>query len=160
MSSRHSADSLNEMCAALCPGTEATVFTRNPDAEIKTAMSLDGRSYMDMPNALKFQKDFSPTCSCHPAGKTWAEALANAEEILGSQRKGDILVTQEKSDELSRPKLDPKARAALLQSPGTAKVSPEMAGNLTSDPQALSKTEEVTGPDGVKRLVRRVGPQP
>ena len=160
LSTHHSADSLNEMCSALCPGTEATVYTRSPDSEIKNAVSLDGKSYMDLPNALKYQKDFQPTCSCKPAGKTWAEALVNAEEILGNQRKGDILVTQEKSDELSRPKLDTKTRDLLLTTPGTTKVSPELAGNLVADPQSISKTEEVTGPDGVKRLVRRVGPQP
>jgi hypothetical protein len=160
MSARHNADSLSEMCTALCPGTEATVFTRRPDSEIKTAVGLDGKPYMDLPNALKYQKNYSPTCSCLPAGKSWAEVLANAENILGNQRKGDIVVTQEKSDELSRPKLDPSTRAALLQNPGTTKVTPQVTGDLVANPQATNKTEVIVGPDGVKRVVRRVGPQP
>jgi hypothetical protein len=84
----------------------------------------------------------------------------NAEQILGSQRKGDILVTQEKSDELSRPKLDGRTRETLLKAPNAIKVSPEVAGSLTNDPQPQNQTIEVTGPDGVKRHVRRVGPQP
>ena len=159
ISARHSADNLNEMCAALCPGTPASVYTRSPNAEIKTAMGLDGKPYMDMPNALKFQKEYTPACTCRPEGKSWAEALANAEDVIGHQRKGDILVTQEKSDELSRPKLDPKARAALPGAPGTAKVSTEDAGALAAEPPSLRDTTEVTGPDGVKRIVRRVGPQ-
>lgn len=159
ISARHSPDSLKEMCTALCPGAEATVFTRAPHSEIKTAVSLDGKPYMDMPYALKFQKEYSSACSCRPAGKSWAEALANAEEIAGNQRKGDILVTQEKSDELSRPKIDPKANAKLLGAPGTTKVTTGDAGKLAADPPALRGAQEVTGPDGVKRLIRRVGPQ-
>lgn len=159
ISSHHSAEDLNQMCEALCPGTEAKVYTRNPNAEIKTAVGLDGKPYVDLPNALKFQKVFTPTCSCRPAGKSWAEALANAEEVIGNQHKGDILVTQEKSDEMSRPRLDPKARAALLAAPGTTKVSPQDADQLAANPPALKDATEVTGPDGVKRLVRHVGPQ-
>lgn len=157
MSSHHSASSLSEMCTALCPGTEAVVYTRNPDADVKTAVGLDGKPYMDLPNALKFQKNYTPSCSCLPAGKTWAEALANAEEVMGNQRKGDILVTQEKSDELSRPKLDDKARATLLRGAQDAKADP--AAGATSPPKAAPQVKEVVGPDGTKRTVRQVGPQ-
>jgi hypothetical protein len=161
ISARHSGESLSELCSALCPGTEATVFTRSPSAEIKTAMSLDGKPYMDLPNALKFEKSYSATCSCRPAGKSWAEVLDKAEEVLGNQRKGDIVVTQEKADEMSRPKLDPKARAALLnQTPGTAAPGPSQPGEAApAGGPAPNDMIEVTGPDGSKRLVRRVGPQ-
>ncbi len=160
ISTRHSHESLKEMCTALCPGTEVAVYTRSPNADIKTAVGLDGKPYADLPNALKFQKEYSSACTCKPAGKSWAEALANAEEISGNQRKGDILVTPEKSDELSRPKMDPKARAKLLAAPGTAKVTPADAGKLAAEPPPdLRKSEDVTGPDGAKRTIRRVGPQ-
>lgn len=160
MSARHSPESLNEMCSALCPGAESTVYTRSPNADIKSAVGLDGKPYSELPNALKFQKQYSSACTCKPADKSWAEALVNAEEISGNQRKGDILVTQEKSDELSRPKMDPKARAALLAAPGTTKVSPETAGKLAADPPALRTTpDDATGPDGAKQTIRRVGPQ-
>lgn len=152
MSSHHSASSLSEMCTALCPGTEAVVYTRSPDADVKTAVGLDGKPYMDLPNALKYQKTYTPSCSCLPAGKTWAEALANAEEVMGNQRKGDILVTQEKSDELSRPKMDDKTRANLLRGPQDPKPT---ATDTAKGPQV----KEVVGPDGVKRTVRQVGPQ-
>lgn len=144
LSSRHSADSLTDMCQALCPGTEVSVYTRNPDLEIKTAVSLHGSPYMDMPNALKFQKSFDPACTCRPPGKSWAEALANAENVLGNQRKGDIYVTPEKSAEMSRPKLDPKARSAIL---GDA---PATTGANTPDAMVADPS----------RRVRQVGPQP
>lgn len=164
VSARHGGDNLNEMCSALCPGTETAVYTRNPDSEIKTAMSLDGKPYMDMPNALKFTKNVTPACSCRPAGKTWAEALANAEDVIGNQRKGDIMVTPEKSDEMSRPRLDPKTRSSLLQKPATAMVSPEDAAKIAGDaatvPAPQAPADEAPGPDGLKRSVRRVGPQP
>ena len=162
LSSRRGEDHLNEMCAALCPGTEAAVYTRNPDADIKTAVSLDGKPYMDLPNALKYQKSVADSCSCHPAGKTWAEALANA-EALNEGRKGDILVTQQKSDELSRPNLDATARAALLKKPTTAMATSETAGKAASGAAIVAQPlpDSPSAPtSGVRPPVRQVGPQP
>ena len=165
LSGRRGQDNLNEMCTALCPGTEAAVYTRNPDNDIKTAVSLDGKPYMDLPNALKYQKSVADTCSCHPAGKTWAEALSNA-EALNEAHKGDIVVTQAKSDEMSRPNLDAKTRAALLRKPTTAMVTPEDAGKIAASnavvaqPQATNAPSAPAPADAVKSSVRRVGPQP
>ena len=162
VSSRHGADDLTQMCQALCPGTETTVYTRNPDSEIKTAVALDGKPYMDMPNALKFTKTFVPDCSCRPANKTWAEALANAEEVIGNTRKGDIVVTQAKSDELSRPKLDSKTRASMLAGPAPAPVDPGAAAKIAGDAadNDAGSPPETAATDGTARSVRRVGPQP
>ncbi len=153
MSSRHNQDSLNEMCAALCPNTQTAVYTRNPNSEIKTAVSLEGRPYMDLPNALKFQKNYDAACTCRPANKTWAEALSGAESALGNQRKGDIMVTPEKSAELSRPKLDGKTRASLLAPTPAPTTAPADAKG------ASGQSDDVTGPDGVTRRVRTVGPK-
>ena len=150
-SSRHSGDELNEMCSALCPGTDATVYTRSPNAEIKTAVSLDGKPYMELPNAMNFSKAFTPSCSCHPPGKTWAEALANAEEVLGNARKGDIVVTQEKSDELAHQRSETRASmlpAGAVQATGAPKARVSAAAS-SGDPAA-----------DPTRSVRRVGPQP
>jgi hypothetical protein len=156
MSARHNQETLNEMCTALCPGTQAAVYTRNPDSEIKTAVSLDGTPYMDLPNALKFQKSFDSACTCRPADKTWAEALIGAENALGSQRKGDIMVTPEKAAELSRPKLDPKTRAALINAPAT----PAAGQTATAaDAKPADQGSDVAGPDGTTRRVRTVGPK-
>ncbi len=164
ISARHGKESLVEMCQALCPGTEVEVFTRNPDADIKTAASLEGKPYADLPNALKFEKSFAASCTCRQPGKSWAETLANAEEVLGATRKGDIVVTKEKSDELSRPKLDPKATAAMLAKGQAvagvpAKASPADASKLAgatadNDPGA----PDMPGGEG-SRGIRRVGPQ-
>lgn len=153
LSPHHPGQSLTEMCQALCPGTEVAVFTRNPDSDIKTAVGLDGKSYMDLPNALHFQKTLTASCSCRPAGKSWAETLANAEEVLGNPRKGDIVVTPEKSAELSRPVLDAKTRAAL--------VAGAPAASATSGPHAAASSASGATTDGsATRGVRQVGPQP
>lgn len=95
---------LQNLCTALCPGAEAKLFSRAPGAELKAATALDGSSYADLPNALKFEKAFDRTCSCKPPDKSWAEALAGAETLLGEGRAGDIVVTPEKAEELSRPR--------------------------------------------------------
>jgi hypothetical protein len=157
MSAHHNGETLSEMCTALCPGTQAAVYTRNPNSEIKTAVSLDGTPYMDLPNALKFQKSFDNTCTCRPAGKTWAESLVSAEAALGSQRKGDIMVTPEKAAELSRPKMDSKTRASLIAAAPAA--APAQAATATDAKPELDQASEVAGPDGVKRHVRTVGPK-
>jgi len=88
ISARRGGESLTEMCQALCPGTETAVFTRSPDSDIKSAVGLDGKPYMDLPNALKFQKNYSSACSCRQPGKSWAETLANAEEVLAIPARG------------------------------------------------------------------------
>ena len=154
-SARRSGDALTEMCSALCPGTEAAVYTRNPNAEIKTAVSLDGHPYMDLPNAMKFAKSVTPTCSCQPAGKTWAEALANAEEVLGNARRGDIVVTQEKSDELAHQKSEAKASATPSTPLGAGTTS-----SLDAASALVPQPGPSTTPDAVRRPVRQVGPQP
>jgi hypothetical protein len=64
-----------------------------------------------MPNALKFTQSYDASCSCRRKGQSWADALAGAEARYGHESH-DILVTPEKSAEMSRPILDPKAKAA------------------------------------------------
>lgn len=151
-----SPDELTNLCQALCPNAEVNVYTRSPYLDIKTAVSLDDDTpYSEHPNALRFQKTFDPACTCKPKGQSWAEALAPAEQILGHVRKSDIVVTPENSAELSKPKFE--------------KVTPPQAGEPSAAPsgqakkdalgaEAKSRTEEVTGPDGVKRRVRIIVP--
>jgi hypothetical protein len=189
-SSRHvSPDSLSEFCKASCPNAEVRVYTRVPGQEVKTAVGLDGTPYMSLPAALKFEKTYDPACTCKPPGQSWADALENAEKILGHEGRGDIIVTPEKSAEMSRPKAETSKRGKLIE-PTAAKgkngkssddieardaasaaqvptASNDSAGIATGDlkptasfPQGEGKTVDVTGPDGTKRQVRIVGPQP
>ncbi len=169
--SAHGADPafLTSLCQALCPNASVAVYTRVPYTQIDTAVSLDsGAPYSEMPNALKFEKSFDAACTCKPPGQSWVDALAGADRLLGGERKTDILVTPEKSVELSAPKPDSKGAAAPDGAPpasapaaaGTpANPAPAGAPGKSAAPdQSPGATREVVGPDGVKRRVRTVGP--
>ncbi len=122
-SSRHvGADTLTELCKASCPNAEVRVYTRVPGQEVKTAVGLDGTPYTSLPAALKFEKSYDPACTCKPPGQSWSQALANAERILGHEGKGDIIVTPEKSAEMSRPKPETGRHGKLIE-PTSAKGS-------------------------------------
>lgn len=135
---------LTSLCQALCPNATVQVFTRSPSRTIESAVSLEGELYSEMPNAGKFEKTFDPACTCKPPGKSWVEALAGADGAFSQPRKGDILVTPEKSVELSVPKSDPRGRVS--NAPGANNAAPE------------AEMREIVGPDGVKRRVRLIGP--
>jgi hypothetical protein len=200
---------LQEMCRALCPNAEVALYSYPPSGDINEAVGADGAHYADLPNALKYRKSVDSTCTCRRRGQSWAQALADAEALLG-ERKTDIIVTQEKSDEMSRVRPDPKdpkakpgktpadAKAApapdAKNAPASAATSPAVAtppaasaqdpsptdlmlgqqpttvsrensgiasGDAATGPaysKAQGQTEEVTGPDGVKRRVRIIDP--
>src|SRR3981081_3525025 len=82
-------------CKALCPATEATLFTyRNPGEDINQAVSINGQPYSSLPNAFKFRTEFNASCACKPAGQTWSEALKSVDDRAGVEQ-GDIIVTEE-----------------------------------------------------------------
>ena len=154
---------LTSLCQALCPNATVAVYTRAPYTQIETAVALEGDApYSEMPNALKFQKSFDAACTCKPPGQSWVEALAGADRLLGGERKTDILVTPEKSVELSAPKADNHGAAApdgaqSSSAPGTPTTAPTNQSGAAPN-RGLDGTREVVGPDGVKRRVRTVGP--
>jgi hypothetical protein len=155
---------LTNLCEALCPNTTVAVYTRAPNSQIETAVSLDGAPYSEMPNALKFQKSFDAACTCKPPGQSWVEALAGADRVLGGERKSDILVTPEKAAELSAPKPDNRNGADANGAPPSAAASAEADAAGASragaaQNQSAGATREIVGADGVKRRVRIVGPR-
>jgi Protein of unknown function (DUF2865) len=214
------ADGLEEVCRALCPNADMALYSFPFGGTIEQAASPTGEPYANLPNAGKFQQTYDASCSCRRKGQSWAEALADAEARYGHE-KHDIVVTAEKSAEMARPIVDPKAKpvvdpkakapaapsAAALPGAGAppgaaappggtaappgaepsadvanttvldangaetklgaeaATISREGSGIAGGDTQgAKSFTHdqgqrvEVTGPDGVKRWVRIVGP--
>ena len=207
------ADSLEDVCRALCPNADMALYSFPFGGTIEEAESPSGEPYANLPNASKFEKAFDPSCSCRRKGQSWADALADAEARYGHQ-KHDILVTPEKSAEMARPIIDPKAKptpdskvkpaapnASVVAGPSAApapglsatpgapssdtaitpvldangadtKLSAEaatvsretsgIAGDGVQSAKSFSvnqgRTVEVTGPDGVKRPVRIVGP--
>jgi Protein of unknown function (DUF2865) len=116
------ADTLQEVCQSLCPNTQVEIYSFAFGGTIEQAVSSTGRPYADLPNARKFEQSYDSSCSCRRPGQSWAEALANAEARYGHNAR-DILVTAEKSAEMSRPTEDPRtmsARASLVKAVMTA----------------------------------------
>ena len=75
-------------CKALCPATEATLFTyRNPGEDINQAVSISGQPYSSLPNAFKFRTEFNPSCACKAAGQTWSEALKSVDDRAGVEQR-------------------------------------------------------------------------
>jgi Protein of unknown function (DUF2865) len=117
-------DSLEDVCHSLCPNADVQLYSFPFGGTIDQAVSSTGERYVDMPNALKFQVSVDPSCSCRRKGESWAQALAAAEAKYGHESR-DILVTPEKSVELSRPILskiaaDPKAKPGKANAKGTS----------------------------------------
>lgn len=102
----------DEMCQALCPGTEALAYSMpHGDDALKYAATLKGsRAYTATPTAFKFRTSFTPNCSCKKEGQSWAQSLAKAESML-VRHKGDIFVTPMTAERLSRA---PKVRLTLV----------------------------------------------
>lgn len=93
------------LCQASCPNAEVELFLQPVNQDANAAVALDGTPYTSLPNAFRYRKALDAGCSCRRQGQSWAEALADAERMLADRRgAGDIIVTEEKSLELSRPK--------------------------------------------------------
>jgi len=126
--------SADEMCQALCPGAETAAFAMpGSDNGITRAVSLKGQPYMAMPTALKFQKAFDGNCSCKRDGESWSQVLRRAEGML-SQQRGDVIVTAQKAEELSRPKL----AQAQIQPPAPKKPDPKKPQSDAAESEAAA----------------------
>jgi Protein of unknown function (DUF2865) len=171
----------DEMCQALCPGTETAAFaTPGGDDALDRAISLKGTPYRSLPTAFKFQKSFDGSCTCKKDGESWAQILGRAESMLAQQR-GDIIVTAQKAEELSRPKAaapaparkpDPKkpndaaeAQAAAEAGAAAPTASQESSGigpKSIETGRVVARGEgpqrEIATADGSKRTVRVVAP--
>jgi hypothetical protein len=151
------ADSLEDVCRALCPNADMALYSFPFGGTVDEAASPTGEPYANLPNAAKFEKAYDPSCSCRRKGQTWAEALADAEARYGHE-KHDILVTPEKSAEMARPIIDPKAKlaidskgkpivpnASLLAGPGAPPVLGPVPGSGAS-PGAPPSLDTATAP--------------
>ena len=174
---------LGELCKALCPNADTELFTMGMGREIDTAVSPDGRPYTALPNAGRYKTKYDPSCTCKPSGQTWAQALGNAEKLLGRESRRDLIVTPERAAELARAPAPRAARPDPKRGLKEQKVEEQIAAEAASGAQAPTATgesagiaigrttassnfsladgptREATGPDGVKRRVRIVGPQ-
>ncbi|MFO1103693.1 MAG: DUF2865 domain-containing protein [Methylocystis sp.] len=159
-------DDLAAMCRALCPNAEVKLYTASQYKGLSSALSIDGESYSEHPNAHKFEKVYDPACGCKPPGQSWAEALADAERLIAERHAKDQVVTAEQAEQLSRPVAPGVSRGRKAK--GVAPMTPEPAAMppaAQAQPAAPEGTaaaqetyREFIGPDGVKRRVRVVAP--
>lgn len=169
---RSNLDQLDNLCKALCPNADAALYTKSPWRDVDNAVSIEGQSYSDLPNALKFQKTHDSACSCKPPDQNWADALENAERILSSDNRRDIVINAEMAEQLSRPVAPGDGRDKSRQKnfstrqdappipPDAAPPSPGADKAEATNENAAEPTvyRDVVGPDGVKRRVRVVAP--
>lgn len=171
----HDAQELGDMCHALCPSTETAVYSYSIYGDIGTAVTADGSSYADLPNAFRYTKSYDAACTCRPSGRSWVQTLAEAESLL-AKHKNDVIVTPEKSAELARPlgqrtaagaphaADDPTAAEGALgahvptASKDSAGINVGRSTAASTYGETQGDTRELMGPDGAKRQVRVIAP--
>jgi hypothetical protein len=107
----------SSLCQASCPNADVELFLQPINGDAEAAVALDGTPYGSLPNAFRYRKALDAGCTCRRPGQSWVETLADAERLLGDRGKGDIIVTEEKSLELSRPKEPVTPAAAAARKP-------------------------------------------
>jgi Protein of unknown function (DUF2865) len=163
--SKRNSDGAAEMCQAQCPGTETEAFFMGSSDDIAQATGQGGKTYMELTNALRYQKATVPDCSCRRPDQSWGQALKGAEDMLGPS--SDVIVSADKAEEMSRP-----AMPAGPKKPGIAKgaakgqqpvviAAPSAAPPATAPPASPADGEgglrQTVGPDGT-RNVRVIAP--
>ena len=136
-----------QTCQKLCPATEAILYShRNPGEDVAQAVASNGRVYKDLPNAFRYRREFTASCSCKQPGQTWAEALGQTRD--STIERGDVVVTEERAKALSQPR---------TESPNRTQV-PRGGKPTGSMPIAAPADAPDPAPSAGKRTVRTVGP--
>jgi hypothetical protein len=126
-------DGLEAVCRSLCPNADVALYSFPFGGTIDQAKSSTGEPYANLPNGDRFQQIYDPSCSCRGEGQSWADALARAEARYG-HRSRDIVVTPEKSAQMSRPIRNLKNSAGATTTKGGTEMKLE---EVTSPPPGL-----------------------
>lgn len=122
-----------QVCKAQCPGAEASLFTyRNPGEDINQAVSINGQTYSSLPNAFKYRTEFNPSCSCKPAGQSWAEALKAVDDQASAAQQGDIIVTEESAKKMQQRAQQQATKSAAGKKGTAATAQPPAAADATA----------------------------
>ena len=97
----------DEMCQALCPGTEAQAYSMPyGDDALKHAASVKGsRAYASLANAFKFRKEFVPNCSCKPRGQDLGAVAREGREHAGPAQGRHLRHADAGRGAVARPKV-------------------------------------------------------
>ena len=151
---------LTALCTALCPNAQANVYTYGGGADIESAVSLTGQAYRALPAAFRYRTTFDSTCTCKAANQTWVAALTEAERLLTSGGGHDVVVSEQKAAELSRPKFmpvkvkadpklqaraDPNATAAIGALPAAPADDGQTAREASAGAALATASTETTG---------------
>ncbi len=159
-------DGAQEMCQAQCPGSETEAFTLGPDDDIKQAVGQGGKSYMELDNALRYQKATVPGCSCRKSDESWGQALKGAEDMLGGS---DAPISADEAARMSRPAAPTAPKKAPAATPPKGPPAPVAAAPPTADPSTAKPASPGAppppggvGPDGQRkiRIITPAGPAP
>jgi hypothetical protein len=118
----HFADDENT-CRNTCPNAEVALYSHRTSDDVRHAATVQGRRYVDLPTAFRYRQQFDPSCSCRKPGQSWADAMGQSRDRIG---RGDIIVTDEKSKELSLPR--PATPPAPAATQPAAAAQPAAAG--------------------------------
>jgi hypothetical protein len=148
-------------CQRMCPAAEVALYSyRNPGEDMSRAVSVSGQPYTALPNAFRYRQKFSEECSCKRSGETWAQALKHLDERSTLER-GDIMVTEERSRQMSQPRVDAQGRP-IRPEPQRAGAPGARGGATTTQPAAAgaapTESAEPAKPEPPKGPVRSVGP--
>jgi Protein of unknown function (DUF2865) len=137
-------------CRALCPATEAALFTyRNPGEDINQAVSITGQPYSSLPNAFKFRTEFNASCACKAAGQTWSDALKSVDDRASVEQQGDIIVTEESARRMQQ-RAQPKGPQPPVAKKGTAPAGTAAAPATTAPADTTASDKD--------KPIRTVGP--
>jgi hypothetical protein len=133
-------DSLEKICQGLCPNATTQLYSMPFGGTIEQSVSTSGAPYAILPNAGKFEQAVDQSCSCRREDQSWAEALA-AVEARFQRQSGDVLVTPEISEQMSRPAAAPKITVAK------ARATDADALALVEKPEPQSVVLDANGVD-------------
>ena len=146
-----------DLCRALCPNAEVSVFRAPRDGGIEQAVSETGQPYMKLANALRYQRAYDPSCSCRKPGESWAQALQKAERMI-AHSNSDIVVTAANADRLSRVALTrartgnkgrKPAQGADLPTASSPPADPETTGSVAA---GTPERPRIIAPDQIPAL--------
>jgi Protein of unknown function (DUF2865) len=144
-------------CKALCPATEANLFTyRNPGEDINQAVSVNGQPYTSLPNAFRFRNEFNAACACKAPGQTWSEALKSIDDKAEAQQQGDIIVTEESAKRMQQRSQGKAPPTSAKRGAAPPPPADSTAAEPAPDPAPPAATSGGTTTDN--KQIRTVGP--
>ncbi len=148
-----------QMCQAQCPGADTEAFSMGTGDDIEHAVGEGGKSYMELENALRYQKATVPGCSCRKSDQSWSQALKPAEDMLGGS---DTLIDAEKAAQMSRqaPPADTKKAAGNRSGQAPPATASPPTTSVTSGARGTPLGPSSPSPGEPPRNVRIILPTP